>query len=98
MKIRDSIELLANAPMTQDKIPFEHSDNKVLLTTHITHVAEEANSIKKNNEKIFMSKDYKKFKDGLQSILYHGIVGPSKQTVITTDKDGNKNVVVEKLG
>jgi hypothetical protein len=104
MRLRDYVDIKSTAisprPMNKNAMPFEFVENKPLMAVHMIHVSEEASRIKGQSsmEKIFMTKEYKKFNGGYQSTLYHGLTGPSKQTIITTDKDGNKNVNVEKLG
>jgi hypothetical protein len=100
MKLKESIELHAafpGVPLTKDKLPFTHNTNKVLMATHISQVTEEVDRLKKT-EKIFMTKDYKPFEGGLMTILFHGVVGPSKQTIVVTNKDGEKKVTTEPLG
>jgi len=100
MKLKDAISIEAGwpgVPLTHDKLPFVHNTNKPLMTTHINQVSEEVSRLKKT-DKIFMTGDYKPYKSGYMTIIFHGVVGPSKQTIIITDKDGNKTVSVEPLG
>lgn len=95
MKLRDSIELNAKAA----ELPYTISDNSnPLMTVHIKHVAEEAKALKDSGENIAMTDDGKKYQGGYKTILYHGLAGPTKQTVVITSKDGQKKSFVSKLG
>ena len=90
---------LPDRPINKDKLPFSGPVDKSLFITHVTHVNEEVRSICHNKEKIFTTKDaIPSQNNSLTTILYHGIVGPSRITSVITGKDGNKTVKVEKLG